>query len=75
MRTLKHPLSGAIYDLLDDGEIQVKSRTGAVGVFDKHGRWRRGDLKQCDPHMCVWIADDKLENRFAAAADALDSEN
>ena len=74
MRSLKHPLSGAIYDLLADGTIQVKSRAGSVGVFDRHGRWQSGELKQADPHMCVWLADDKLENRFAAAADALEKE-
>ena len=37
-----------------------------------HGQ--SGELKQADPHMCVWLADDKLENRFAAAADALEKE-
>lgn len=71
MRTLKHPLSGATYDLLDDGFIRVESRTGVVGIFDKDGRWQSGELKQCDPHMCVWIGGKELLNRFQAAAEAL----
>ena len=71
MRTIKHPLSGAIYDLTSDGLIRVESRTGAVGIFDKDGRWQSGELRQADPHLCVWIGGRELENRFQQAAAAL----
>lgn len=55
VRTIKHPLSGATYDLQPDGTVRVESQEGRVGVFDAHGRWRSGDLKQADPHLCLWI--------------------
>ena len=34
MRTIKHPLSGAVYDLDVDGTIQVVTPDGRRGVFD-----------------------------------------
>ena len=71
MRTIQHPLSGALYDLTADGSIQVTTRNGAVGVFDKDGRWLSGDVFQVDPHLCVWIGGRELVNRFQQAAEAL----
>ena len=71
MRTIKHPLSGATYDLTDDGSIRVVTRDGAEGYFDRHGRWLSGEAKQADPHLCLWIGGKELPNRFQQAADAL----
>ena len=71
MRTIIHPLSGATYDLQEDGTVQVVSRDGATGVFDVHGTWVSGALKQADPHLCLWIGGKELPNRFQQAADAL----
>ncbi len=70
MRSIKHPLSGAIYDLTEQGTIRV-DKNGTVGEFDAHGRWLGGDLKQADPHLCLWIAGRQLPNRFQQAAAAL----
>ena len=55
MSGLKHPLSGAVYDLTDDGAIEVTTEDGS-GTFDKNGVWMSGDLRSCDPQMCNWIA-------------------
>ena len=74
MRTIKHPLSGATYDLAEDGTIRVVARDGAEGYFDRHGRWVRGEVRQADPHLCLWIGGKELPNRFQQAADALKSE-
>lgn len=74
MRTIQHPLSGAVYDLLDDGNVQVATKDGRVGVFDKHGRWQFGDVRQADPHLCLWIGGKELPNRFQQAAQALKAE-
>jgi len=71
VRTIKHPLSGATYDLLEDGTIQLVMKDGRRGVFDKHGRWLSGDVKQADPHLCLWIGGIELPNRFQQAATAL----
>ena len=56
MRTIKHALSGAVYDLQPDGSIRVESPAGEVGIFDGYGVWQWGPLKQADPHLCLWIA-------------------
>ena len=70
MRTIKHPMSGALYDLLSDGSIQV-SRNNVTGRFTQHGVWLDGELRQADPHLCLWIAGPQLPNRFQQAAEAL----
>ena len=74
MRTIQHPLSGATYDLLEDGTIQVVTKDERRGVFDKHGRWLSGDVKHADPHLCLWIGGIELPNRFQQAASALKEE-
>jgi hypothetical protein len=74
VRTIKHPLSGATYDLTEDGAVRVLTRDGAEGYFDRHGRWLRGDVRQADPHLCLWIGGKELPNRFQQAADALKSD-
>ena len=70
MRTIKHPLSGAIYDLTANGTIEV-TKNDRRGVFTEHGVWLEGDLRQADPHLCLWIAGKQLPNRFQQAAEAM----
>ncbi len=74
MRTIRHPLSGATYDLQDDGTVKVVATDGSVGIFDKTGTWRSGALQQADPHLCLWIGGEELPNRFQQAASALKRE-
>lgn len=74
MRTIKHPLSGAVYDLEADGTIRVRAKDGRVGTFDKNGNWLGGDVKQADPHLCLWIGGKELPNRFQQAAAAIKDE-
>ena len=73
MRTIKHPLSGATYDLTEDGAIRVVTRDGHTGYFDRNGVWLSGEVRQADPHLCVWIGGKELPNRFQQAANALKS--
>lgn len=70
MRTIKHPLSGALYDLTAEGLIQV-SKNGETGLFSDHGVWLEGTIRQADPHLCLWIAGKQLPNRFQQAAEAM----
>jgi len=70
MRTIKHPLSGAVYDLTGDGLVRVTCRTGVVGIFDREGRWQSGELRQADPHVCVWITGKEVLDAAMAAAAA-----
>lgn len=55
MHTRRHPLSGAIYDVEDDGLVRV-DKAGTVGWFTADGDWVRGELRDADPHLCLWLA-------------------
>jgi hypothetical protein len=55
MRTKRHPLSGAIYDVRPDGNVEV-TKGELRGVFAADGRWLEGELRSCDAHLCGWIA-------------------
>ncbi len=59
MRTITHPLSGATYDLTDDGNIAV-TKDGQSGTFNRHGQWLAGTIRHADPHLCLWIAGETL---------------
>ena len=59
MRTITHPLSGATYDLTDDGNIEV-TKDNQSGMFNQHGQWLSGTIRHADPHLCRWIAGEKL---------------
>ena len=55
MSGLRHPLSGAVYDLTEEGGVEVTTEDSS-GVFDRNGVWISGDLRSCDPQMCNWVA-------------------
>jgi hypothetical protein len=59
MTVLKHPVSGAVYTLREDGLVEVENN-GLKGTFTFDGRHQEGDLRQADPHMLVWIAGPQL---------------
>ena len=59
MPALKHPISGAIYTLRDDGLVDVDNN-GLRGTFDRDGRHQSGELRYADPHMLVWLAGPQL---------------
>lgn len=25
------------------------------GLFDGHGGWLEGEIRQCDPQLCIWL--------------------
>jgi hypothetical protein len=33
--------------------------------------WTEGEIRQADPHLCLWIAGKQLPNRFQQAAAAM----
>jgi len=59
MPALRHPLSGAVYTLRDDGLVDVENN-GLRGTFSYDGRYCSGDLKLADPHMLLWLAGPQL---------------
>ena len=61
----KHPLSGAVYDVDDDGYVHVDD-AGVTGVFTAAGTWVSGELHEADPHLCGWLAGRQLPAGMAA---------
>lgn len=64
MRLRKHPLSGAMYDVRDDGLVEV-SLDGHVGLFTHEGDHVSGDLHHADPHFCLWLAGPQVPANMA----------
>jgi hypothetical protein len=69
MRAIKHPLSGAIYDLQTDGTIRVE-KDGRAGIFRADGTYVSGDIYFADPHLCLWIGGRELPSRHRQAAES-----
>ena len=63
MRSIRHPLTGALYDLEGNGAIRVKGRDGKTGLFRADGVYISGDLFFADPHLCGWIGGRDLTSR------------
>ena len=68
MPAIRHALSGAIYDLGDDGLVLVE-HDGSTGRFDREGGWVSGDIRTADPELCRWISDPRAVSRHRRIAD------
>jgi len=64
MPALKHPLSGAIYTVKDNGLVEVDNN-GLKGLFHFDGRHHSGDLRHADPHMLMWLGGPQLPEEAA----------
>ncbi len=64
MAALKHPISGAVYRVRDDGLVDVDNN-GRRGVFHFDGRHHSGPLRQADPHFLLWLAGPQLPESAA----------
>lgn len=64
MRSIRHPLSGALYDLEANGVVRVTGRDGKTGFFRPDGSYLSGDLYFADPHLCGWIGGSDLNSRY-----------
>ncbi len=54
MRAIRHPMSGAVYDLQEDGNVRVE-KDGMTGLFRPDGTYISGDIHSADPQLCGWI--------------------
>ncbi len=57
---LRHPLSGAVYERVEEGRVRVTARDGRAGLFTDDGTRLEGDLGQVDSNMCDWIGGRQL---------------
>ena len=62
MRGIRHPLSGAVYELEGDDTIVV-SKDAKSGRFGLDGRWISGDIRHADPHLCQWVGGQRMMSR------------
>jgi NAD(P)-dependent dehydrogenase (short-subunit alcohol dehydrogenase family) len=56
---LRHPKSGALYVLQDDGLVRVEHE-GRSGIFRSDGSYVSGALRQADPHFAGWVGGPQL---------------
>jgi hypothetical protein len=68
MPKIRHPLSGVIYDIADDGTV-VLERDGRTGRFTTEGVYLDGDIKTADPQLCGWIGGVQLPSRHQQMAE------
>lgn len=59
MGGVEHPFSRARYEKTPEGHVLVTDGD-KQGLFRKNGSWIEGDLYECDPQVCVWVAGPKL---------------
>ncbi len=64
----RHPFSGAVYALRDDGNVDVTMPNGAHGVFTQQAEWVEGELGHADLHLCQWVAGPQVAVPFAGPA-------
>ncbi len=64
---LRHPLNGWIYEHIGDGTVEVTTPKGVSGKFTSDARWLEGELKDANPHMCLWAGGYQLGPDAATA--------
>ena len=61
----RHPFTNALYVLRSDGNVDVIDGDRR-GVFRPDGRWVSGVLRESDPQLCVWVANNPVDARPVA---------
>ncbi len=67
MTCLRHPLNGWIYEHVGDGVVEVRTPKGLTGKFTADAQWLEGELKDANPHMCLWAGGYQLQPGSAPA--------
>ena len=74
---IKHPFTGALYERYEsdasdsaDGRARIRVTSGdSQGLFTHEGEWVSGELRECDPQLCGWVAGPQFTNhRMSEAA-------
>jgi hypothetical protein len=69
LKTLRHALTGADYHAESSNSVRVVDGD-AWGRFDRTGAWLEGELRQCDPQLCIWITSELVMDEHARRAAA-----
>ena len=51
----QHPITGFIYERVEDGEVKVTDLDGHESTFTDDSEWIDGPITQADPHLCKWV--------------------
>ena len=72
MKGIHHPLTGALYERDGDG-VPARDRRRPVGVASAPtARWIEGELRECDPQLCGWVAGPQVPHHRIADAEVDD---
>lgn len=51
-----HPISGLVYSVNEVGLVDVRNpQTGEYGVYDDHGVWYEGTIRDVDFQILGWV--------------------
>jgi len=67
MTCLRNPLNGWLYECIGDDLVEVTTPKGKSGKFTTNGDWLEGELKDANPHLCLWAAGCQLAEDAVAA--------
>ena len=56
----RHPLSGHIYERIEEDLVRVFDEAGNESKFHSDGRWIQGAITHADPHLCLWVGGKQL---------------
>jgi len=71
--THRHALTRANYIVEGADCVRVEDG-GKWGRFDRYGAWIDGELRQCDPHMCIWLTGKYIVQERGSGASAASKE-
>ena len=57
---LRNPLNGWLYEAVEDGVVEVTTPKGKQGRFTPGGKWIEGELRDANPHLCLWAGGAQL---------------
>ena len=57
-----HPFTRALHEQDGEGNVLVTDADGRWGRFRSDGSWIEGELRECDPQMCNWVAGPQIAN-------------
>ncbi len=52
---IRHAFGDVAYQLTEEKLVHVNDGSHE-GLFTGEGIWVSGDLRECDPQMCVWVS-------------------
>ncbi|MGI9596087.1 MAG: transposase [Acidimicrobiales bacterium] len=61
MNGIRHPFTRALYERDENGNILVTDGE-RQGRFTGEGRWLSGEIRECDPQLCGWVAGPQMAN-------------